>query len=859
MPRDDNLAEVSQLRRAAERCIVVLGSGLLLHPANDALRERFRNGSLDERQLYRQLQLRLLQVTAWIVGERIGAVPNGPTPAQARYLESYSFGCLCQPTQDDARVGIGAWQRLNRVLLGLWQGDEDIAVVAWGSALFDAAPIHDLVSSMVADEQVRDLLTIVSDELLVNAETDFKTRAPDFQVLGRIHEWLLELQPVIGREDWGIRLEALPGHERRATGSYFTPDDLVENLLDLALEPVLDERMRGCDSGASKAALLQLRIVDPACGTGVFLLAAAQRIARRLDTLRLNQSNTRGSSAPRAITDVILKCLYGVDIASTTIQLCCLVLWFKCGPPYVARSEIEQHIQCGNSIFGAWPGLMAQGIPDIAYQPSESDDATCAKAHQRQNRRERMPKKSRNKDIEVVQLPKATAPMSLSSCDNLEMLSNLWCAIFVWPKCPGDTIPTHSTFSTLASGTKALTDGTQRTLRALSEQHRFCHWNLRFPEVFGKVGVSDQNHIDASRGFDVVIGNPPWVAHAGRSTQKLPEGQKHFMLYCYSAFGGYPTTHGVFVEMATRIVANRGRIGLVIPASVADLAGYAPTRTTHDERCVLLCPLPDYGEGRFTGVTQPCIALVSQRVSEGRPEAERGKPWQLNRQDLDNTGITLLSRWERLVPLPPALFGERGFQSTPDLRRHIRKTAQPEPPYTLAMREGSDVREFVLGRPRLFADAAALKGVLRAPAEFAQVCLVVRQTARYPIAAKSDGLAFRNSLLAVLPHDHWPWPLMLCLLNSSLFRWCHYHRYRDGRQPILPQLKVGHLRSLPTPTSNDAEAYDKLEKLGRDMARRNNGINDSERAALDDCVAKLYELEQEESSMVTRWHTNRPR
>ena len=816
MPRDDHLAEVSQLRRAAERGIVVLGSGLLLHPANETLRTRISNGSLDERQFYRQLQLRLLQVIAWSLGERMGAVPTGPTPAQARYLESYSFGGLCQPTRQDVRVGAGAWQRLNRVLLGLWQGDEDIAVAAWGSALFDVEPVHDLVNSMVADEQVRGLLLIVSDELLVNSETDPKTAARDFQVLGRIHEWLLELQPVISRENWGIRLEALPGHDRRATGSYFTPEDLVENLLDLALEPVLDERMQGCDSGASEAALLHLRIVDPACGTGVFLLAAARRIARRLDTLRLNRSDTKGSSAPRAITDVILKCVYGVDIASTTVQLCRLVLWFNCGSPFVARSEIEQHIQCGNSIFGAWPGLMVQGIPDIAYQPSESDDATCAKAHQRQNRRERMPKKSRAKDIKVDQFPKVTAPMSLSGCSNMEILSNLWCATFVWPKCPGDTIPTHSTFAALASGTKALSERTERTLRALSKQHRFCHWNLRFPEVFGMLGASNQNRSDESRGFDVVIGNPPWVAHAGRSTQKLPQGQKHFMLHCYSAFGGYPTTHGVFLEVATRIVRSRGRIGLVIPASVADLAGYAPTRSTHDERCVLLCPLPDYGEGRFTGVTQPCIALVSQRVSGGRLEADRGKPWQLNRQDLDNTGAALLTRWERLALLPPALFGERGFQSTPELRRHIRKMSEPQAPYTLPMREGSNVREFVLGQPRLFADAAALKGALRAPAEFAQVCLVVRQTARYPIAAKSDGLAFRNSLLAVLPHDHWPWPLLLCLLNSSLFRWCHYHRYRDGRQPILPQLKVGHLRSLPTPTSNDAGAYRKLEKIGKD-------------------------------------------
>jgi hypothetical protein len=848
MPRDDHLAEVNQLRRAAERCIVTLGSGLLLHPANDALRERFRDSSLDESQFYRQLQLRLLQIAAWHLGETLSVIPAGADRAKAQYLETYSVTALSKPEQPKL-TDAASWQRLSRVLLALWQGDDEIAIAGWGSALFDPAAVSDLVNTELDDEYVRSVLLTVSKEILVNSKPDNGTDPLDFQVLGRIHEWLLELHAVISRHDWRLELETLPGHERRATGSYFTPEDLVENLLDLTLEPVLDERTLNRDSKIAQAALLQLKVVDPACGTGAFLLAAARRIARRLDTIR------KGSNAPRAIADVISNCLYGVDVGNITVQLCRLVLWFKCGPPYEPCDEIERHIQCGNSIFGAWPALLARGIPDVAYEAAESDDAICAKTHRLQNRNERGRKKRQILDIEVTE----AHSLQPSPCVNFEMLADLWCSVFVWPKCPGGTIPTHSTLESLAKGEKALPEAVERTVRSLSERNRFFHWNLRFPEVFGEFGPSMQNPGVDSRGFDVVIGNPPWVAHAGRSTQKLPQGHKHFMLHCYPSFGGYPTTHGVFVEMATRIVGKRGRIGLVIPASVADLAGYAPTRSAHDERCVLLCPLPDYGEGRFTGVTQPCIGLVSQRVDEGRPVEDRGKPWQLNRQDLDNTAAALLTKWERMVALPAALFGERGFQSTPELRRHIRKMSEAEAPYTLAMREGSDVTEFVLGQPRLFADARALKGVLRASAEFAQVCLVVRQTARYPISAKSDGLAFRNSLLAVLSLESWPWPLMLCLLNSSLFRWSHYHRYRDGRQPILPQLKVGHLRSLPAPTSNDSAAYRKLEKIGRETALRNTGIQDAERAALDDCVGRLYELNQEEQSMVTRWHANRPR
>lgn len=349
------------------------------------------------------------------------------------------------------------------------------------------------------------------------------------------------------------------------------------------------------------------------------------------------------------------------------------------------------------------------------------------------------------------------------------------------------------------------------------------------------------------------------MAHAGRSTQRLPVGLKHFNLHSYASFRGYPTTHGVFVEMATRIVSPSGHIGLIVPASVADLDGYAPTRAAHDQRCELSCPLPDYGEGRFAGVTQPCIALVSQRTSAGRAPSERGKPWQLNRLDLDNTGAALLARWESHRPFPAELFGERGFQLTPELRKHICRLNNPDGRFTLAMREGADVREFRLGEPGVYADPSALRSTLRSTAEFEQVTVVIRQTARYPIAARSDGLAFRNSLLAVLAHDQWPWPLILCLLNSSLFRWCHYHRYRDGRQPILPQVKVGHLRSLAAPPVHDSKALSRLEKLGLELANRNSGIQANERAKLDDHVSVMYGLTQDEHRMVTAWHAQRPR
>src|SRR5208283_4419971 len=101
--------------------------------------------------------------------------------------------------------------------------------------------------------------------------------------LGSIYESLLELFPDINLREGGFSLRAASGNERKSTGSYYTPTSLVTCLLDSALDPVLDEASRKPDA---EAAILALKVVDPACGSGHFLIAAAHRIAKRLASAR---------------------------------------------------------------------------------------------------------------------------------------------------------------------------------------------------------------------------------------------------------------------------------------------------------------------------------------------------------------------------------------------------------------------------------------------------------------------------------------------------------------------------------------------------------------------------------------------
>ena len=151
-------------------------------------------------------------------------------------------------------------------------------------------------------------------------------------------------------------------------------------------------------------------------------------------------------------------------------------------------------------------------------------------------------------------------------------------------------------------------------------------------------------------------------------------------------------------------------------------------------------------------------------------------------------------------------------------------------------------------------DAAALGQRLRGPEEFQAVRVIVRQTARYPIAALSDGMAFRNSLLAVFEGPGLPAAALVALLNSALVRWFHYVRFRDARQPILPQVKIGHLRALPEPPRWSRDASDSLAALGARLSLSAGAIRRAEREVLDAYVFDLYELEAEERCLVSAWH-----
>jgi hypothetical protein len=225
--------------------------------------------------------------------------------------------------------------------------------------------------------------------------------ALDVEELGSVYEALLDYRPVIAHAPAGspdVRFDLIPGTERKTTGSYYTRPELVQELIASALEPVLAQRLAsaGRDAAAREAALLSIRVCDPACGSGHFLLAAARRLGRELARIRAGDDEPSPAQFRHAVRDVIRRCIFGVDLNPLAVDLCKLALWIEGHAAGLPLSFLDHHIRCGNSLVGAPPqnppasgGAGGVGIPDEAYRPIHGDEKGIAAELRKRNRAER--------------------------------------------------------------------------------------------------------------------------------------------------------------------------------------------------------------------------------------------------------------------------------------------------------------------------------------------------------------------------------------------------------------------------------------------------------------------------------------
>ena len=406
--------------------------------------------------------------------------------------------------------------------------------------LFSEKATPDLSGCQIANHYL-----LAAIRWLAFVEADGVRRAVDYknlgsEELGSVYESLLELHPEFSIDSGRFRLATAGGHERKTSGAYYTPSSLVQCVLDSALGPVLNE---ACAQPNPEKAILALKVCDPACGSGHFLIAAAHRIAKKLASARTGIEEPGPEECRTALRDVIHQCIYGVDINPMAVELCKVNLWMEAVEPGKPLLYLDAHIQCGNSLIGATPALLKNGIPDAAFEPIEGDDKKICSEFKKLNKQMREGNRSLFredqpdhmwesqeiwKDI-MVQFGGMSSNTSgdIHNQENLRvnmveaelyqnawLLANAWCAAFVWKKT-SEMRPsiTHEEFRDIYEHPHILPSWRKAEIERLAEQYQFFHWYLAFPGVFRVPPRDEQPENEKagwSGGFDVVLGNPPW-------------------------------------------------------------------------------------------------------------------------------------------------------------------------------------------------------------------------------------------------------------------------------------------------------------------------------------------------------------
>ncbi|MEY9189149.1 Eco57I restriction-modification methylase domain-containing protein [Bradyrhizobium ottawaense] len=529
-----------RLASQVEIALKVLGSGFL--EANPSLAARLGSGESSLTEWFNELLRLVYRLIFLMVAEDRNLLhPDTAKPESRKlYSEGYSLAAL---RAQSARAG--SWDKhhdrfeaMKIVFRSLAHGQQALGLPALGG-LFATDMLPHLEKARLRNRAFMEALYRLSWLPDKTGMVPVNWRAMETEELGSVYESLLELQPQLGDDGKSLRFASdaaeQKGNQRKTTGSYYTPDSLVQALLDSALDPVLDRtEARAADP---VAALLELTVIDPACGSGHFLLASARRIATRVARIRADGTPSLADFR-HALRDVARNCLHGVDRNPMAVELTKVALWIETVDPGLPLGFFDAQIRCGDALLGVFDlKALDAGIPDAAYKALTGDDKEVTKSYSQKNKREQAEKEqvaqgfgfnqSRDllRDFEALRAMPENAVEQIEakaahlraltaqggSAWQLEKACDLYVAAFLLRKTKGgpyaepnglprrgaETVPTCGTVWEWLRGVQPFPPLFAAGV-VCARAARAFHWPLEFPDVMQR------------GGFDVVLGNPPW-------------------------------------------------------------------------------------------------------------------------------------------------------------------------------------------------------------------------------------------------------------------------------------------------------------------------------------------------------------
>lgn len=623
------------------------------------LRERHREERQDEAEqqalliLSRLLFLSFVQEKGWLNGERrflidrFDAARVAGREFFATVLLPLFFGCLNTPPseRDESARLLGAIPYLNG---GLFE-----------PSLFERrhSDLH------LSNDLMRSVLEDVFEKFDFSVdESDTAGTHIDPEMLGKVFESLMA-------ED-----------ERAASGSFYTPKEIVDALTSRAIiewltrshRALRDDLFASLESGKaiSDPALVQrlesISILDPACGSGAFLLSALNVIEKLAPHLTRQQ--------------IVERSLYGVDIKPEAVRLCELRLWLAIVSRTTASIDdipplpnLDRNILQGNAllspidflgghrgdIYRQWAsGIRAQkDLIDRYRHAPRAERPALFRLLRENDRRLACDLVSRAIEADEQELSVASAPPKDLFGENGRV----------------DQLRCHELQTRIADSRATLDRIEHGVLDFFSFDVHFAH-------------------VIAGGGFDIVAGNPPWVRNA-----RIDRESRRLYRHRYALFGRgtrntpfhQPDLSLAFFERASSLADHDGVVSLLMPAKIVNAAYAAPLRRFAQEQLSVLDLIDWTGDARrfFSADTFP-LGLVVRRGSAGMTRVRcDSETFDVAQRDLFLSG----SEWA-LVPPNVAMILRRILAEHPPLIDALGRRP------TMGVKTGDNQRFFVEGK-----------------------------------------------------------------------------------------------------------------------------------------------------------------
>lgn len=431
------------------------------------------------------------------------------------------------------------WDRFATLVRAMRNGNQAWGVPAYNGSLFAETGFEgaELLEQMeLTDSEFAEVLVAVGRDTETGGGVDFSTL--EIGHLGHIYETLLSIRLSIAdrplrydakREKYipvDSDIEVATGellwltHEggRKAGGVYYTRVELVQHLVDNAVLPAFKrhlDKIRSLANTDPKAAADQLfdfSVLDPACGSGHFLVQVVKTLADHtvqflaetpLPSVTDKINNLRKAETRGVYVDdvgllrrlIIKRCVFGVDLSPMGAEIAALSLWLVSFVPGLSLSYLKRNIVVGNSLLGVVDPKSVGSKGSFWYDELQTARGNATKSLLRlAGIDDRTPDEVRSSELADEEAEEHIKP--------LKRLFDMWTIGGLGLNNAKDfrTAVDHQAAQIITGDADRFLSEQIETASRLAEERRLLHWPVSFPHIFW----------GDNPGFDVVVGNPPW-------------------------------------------------------------------------------------------------------------------------------------------------------------------------------------------------------------------------------------------------------------------------------------------------------------------------------------------------------------